>query len=97
MSNLKKYLVGIIIGGLLGLWIGVNLGKGVSIWSNPFDDRPISEQAKAVKEKATEKAKEAVKGTEDKAKKLLKDAKSTLREKLKDEEDEKIPESRQGN
>jgi|GEM_PF-2482499 len=33
---MKDLLLGLLIGGILGLWIGVNLGKQQSPFSNPF-------------------------------------------------------------
>ncbi len=35
---MKDLLLGFLIGGIIGLWIGVNLGKDQPIMSNPFGD-----------------------------------------------------------
>jgi len=64
--GIKKYVVGAIIGGLVGLWSGVNIGKNQPIWGNPF-----AEQERGMADKAKTKAQE-----------LVKDAKKALREKL---------------
>lgn len=35
---MKDILLGFLIGGIVGLWVGVNLGKEQPIMSNPFGD-----------------------------------------------------------
>ena len=47
MIPLKKYLIGLIIGIALGLWWGVNIGKGHVFYDNPF---------KAAQERAKDRA-----------------------------------------
>ncbi len=37
---MKDLLLGFLIGGIIGLWIGVNLGKEQPLMSNPFSDNP---------------------------------------------------------
>jgi len=69
-AALKKFLTGIVIGLVAGLWMGVNIGKKQPIWSNPF---------KQEQRKFTEQAKEKVGD-------VIKDTKKALREKLEDEE-----------
>lgn len=46
---MKKIIISLIVGILLGLWWGVNIGKGRDFYANPF--KGAQEQAK---EKATE-------------------------------------------
>ena len=41
MSGIKKLLLGMLVGIVIGLWFGVNLGKGQPIYSNPFHDASI--------------------------------------------------------
>jgi hypothetical protein len=36
MKSLKPFILGSIVGLLLGLWSGVNIGKNRPIWANPF-------------------------------------------------------------
>ena len=44
MKKLKPVLFGLVVGIAVGLWFGVNIGKGRSIFSNPFADRSVSQQ-----------------------------------------------------
>jgi len=64
--GIKKYFIGAIIGGLIGLWSGVNIGKNKPVWDNPFAEEEQSMAGKA----------------KNKAQELVKDAKKALREKL---------------
>jgi len=41
IKNLKTISIGAIIGCLIGLWFGINIGKDQNIFSNPFTDRPL--------------------------------------------------------
>ena len=51
MDNLKAILISVIIGFLIGMWFGVNVGKDKPIISNPFaDDMP-----QKIKQKVGEK------------------------------------------
>ena len=56
MKKLKLIILGVVIGILLGLWAGVNIGKGKSIFSNPFKEISLQER---IKEKGTEVMKDA--------------------------------------
>ena len=52
MFGIKKLIMGLFIGLLLGLWAGVNIGHGRPVWSNPFEEPALMEKAKkAVREK----------------------------------------------
>jgi hypothetical protein len=33
---IRYFAIGLLVGGLLGLWLGVNIGKGRPLVSNPF-------------------------------------------------------------
>ena len=56
MKGLKLILFGVIIGLAVGLWFGVNIGKGKPFYTNPFEDRPLSERLKQGTGEAVEKA-----------------------------------------
>jgi hypothetical protein len=42
--GIKKLLIGFVAGVVIGLWFGVNLGKGQPIYSNPFQERSLKER-----------------------------------------------------
>lgn len=46
VSRIRRYVVGIIIGGLIGFWVGVNYGKGEPLYSYPFNNDTLTEKAK---------------------------------------------------
>jgi hypothetical protein len=60
MKKLKFLLIGIVVGLLLGLWFGVNIGKEKPIFSNPFADRVLQEKAKETASEAIEDTKRAL-------------------------------------
>lgn len=41
MAKLKAWLTGLIIGLLLGLWGGVNIGKEQPLYANPFTSKSV--------------------------------------------------------
>ena len=41
MAKLKSLLTGLVIGLLLGLWGGVNIGKGQPLYANPFTSKSV--------------------------------------------------------
>ncbi|MEX0607774.1 MAG: hypothetical protein WD382_10905 [Halofilum sp. (in: g-proteobacteria)] len=43
--TLRSFAVGLLLGGLVGLWCGMNIGKGQPLLSNPFADVSLSQQA----------------------------------------------------
>ncbi len=48
MFGIKKLIMGLTIGLLVGLWAGVNIGYDQPIWSNPFEAPALTEKAKDV-------------------------------------------------
>jgi hypothetical protein len=60
MKKLKFLLIGVVIGLLLGLWFGVNIGKEKPIFSNPFEDKALQEKAKETATEAIEDTKRAL-------------------------------------
>ena len=60
MKNLKLLLAGLVIGLLLGLWFGVNIGREKPIYSNPFADEVIQQKAKQTTSDAIQGTKKAL-------------------------------------
>lgn len=60
MRKLKILVSGVVIGLLVGLWFGFNIGKGRVIYANPFTDPQLSEQARNTGERAVEESGEAL-------------------------------------
>lgn len=56
MKKLKLIISGIIIGLAVGLWFGVNIGKGNPILSNPFDGPTLKQRVKDTTGDAVERA-----------------------------------------
>lgn len=52
--------MGVVVGSCLGLWAGVNIGKGQPIWANPFKQRSLAQQASDQANKMLKDAKRAV-------------------------------------
>lgn len=42
---MKLLLIGVLISFSIGLWFGVNIGKGNALYENPFEDPDIYEEA----------------------------------------------------
>ena len=63
MAKLKAWLFGLIIGVLLGLWGGVNIGKGRPFYANPFAQTPVSEKLKDAGRDAMRESGDALKRT----------------------------------
>lgn len=60
MKNLKLLLAGLVIGLLLGLWFGVNIGREKPIYSNPFTDEVVQQKAKQTTSDAIQGTKKAL-------------------------------------
>ncbi|MFO8024029.1 hypothetical protein [Thiohalophilus sp.] len=56
MKKLKLILFGIIIGLAVGMWFGVNIGKGKPILSNPFDGPTLQQRLQESTGEAMERA-----------------------------------------
>ena len=63
MAKIKVWLFGLIIGALLGLWGGVNIGKGRALYANPFAETPLPERLKDVGRDALRESGEALERT----------------------------------
>ena len=56
-----KYLIlGVVIGLLLGLWFGVNIGKDKNILSNPFAEKSLKERMEETAADALDSTKRAL-------------------------------------
>ncbi len=53
---LRGFAAGLLIGGLIGLWFGMNIGKGQPLLSNPFEEVSLSERVERTAGDAAEAA-----------------------------------------
>ncbi len=56
---LRSFAVGLLVGGIVGLWCGMNIGKGQPLLSNPFADVSLSQQASRTASQAREQVEQA--------------------------------------
>jgi hypothetical protein len=60
-ANMKKFFIGAVVGAIVAFPLGINFGKDVPLWSNPFAAKPdIAHRVVERTEKTFEQAKEAV-------------------------------------
>jgi hypothetical protein len=65
MAKLKAWLTGLVIGLLLGLWGGINIGKEQPLYANPFTSKSVPDTVrKASKNLLRESGKALEKGGE---------------------------------
>ncbi len=62
MKIIRMLLTGWLLGVLLGLWMGVNIGKGHPIFSNPFAKENLSKKIKQRVGESIEQLGEDIKG-----------------------------------
>ncbi|MDZ7786645.1 MAG: hypothetical protein U5K73_00425 [Halofilum sp. (in: g-proteobacteria)] len=55
---LRSFAVGLLLGGLVGLWFGMNIGKDQPLLSNPFAEVPLAQKAGRAAAGAVEGAKQ---------------------------------------
>lgn len=60
MKTIKTLLGGIILGLLLGLWFGVNLGRERPVLSNPFTEPTLQEKLRQTGKTLIEKSGETL-------------------------------------
>jgi hypothetical protein len=60
MRFLKAIFVSLAIGVAIGLWLGVNIGREVPWYSNPFDTRTLNQKLKSVTGETLEKGGQAL-------------------------------------
>ena len=65
MFGIQKYITGAMIGIVLGLWMGVNIGKDQPIWANPFAERALTKKASDKASDILKNAKKAVRDSLD--------------------------------
>ncbi len=53
---LRSFAVGLLVGGIVGLWCGLNIGKEQPLLSNPFADVSLSQRASQTGEQAGDAA-----------------------------------------
>ncbi len=68
---MKDLLLGLLIGGIIGLWLGVNLGKDQPLMTNPFAD-------KSSMKKFSEKFNELQKDVSKKSQEMYNDSKKAV-------------------
>ena len=60
MKTLKILLLGIVIGALAGLWLGINVGKNKPWYSNPLEERSVTDKIKTSIGEGVEQAGESI-------------------------------------
>lgn len=60
MKAFKLLIVGIVIGVFVGLWLGINIGKDKPWYSNPLEDRDVTDKIKSSIGEGVEKAGESI-------------------------------------
>jgi hypothetical protein len=63
MKQLKLLLLSLLIGVAIGLWFGVNIGREVPFYSNPFDTHSLNQKIKGVAGETLEKGGHALEKT----------------------------------
>lgn len=71
---MRRFLWGFLIGAVLAFLAGVNVGKDKPILSNPFADRPLSEQVRETAGEVAERAREGAEAAAERAGEVLDDA-----------------------
>lgn len=63
MKLLKAILFSLVIGVAVGMWMGVNIGREVPLYSNPFDTDTINQKIKKATGETLEKGGQALEKT----------------------------------
>lgn len=63
MKQLKAILLSLVLGFAIGMWFGVNIGREVPLYSNPFDTHSINQKIKGVAGETLEKGGQAIEKT----------------------------------
>lgn len=67
MRKLKTLSTGLVLGLIVGLWFGFNIGKGRTIYANPLTDPRISGQVEQGSQEAGESLEQAGEKVRDEA------------------------------
>ena len=62
MRTMKMLFLGVLFGLLVGLWLGVNIGKSNPLFGNPFAEENLSKKLKEKVGTSIEKFGEEIKG-----------------------------------
>jgi hypothetical protein len=57
---LRSFATGLLVGGVVGLWFGMNIGKEQPLLSNPFADVSLSQRASQTASQASEQVGDAM-------------------------------------
>lgn len=60
MKLLKTILLSLLLGVAIGMWLGVNIGREVPLYSNPFDAHTLNQKLKSVTGETLEKGGQAL-------------------------------------
>ncbi|MFW5970258.1 MAG: hypothetical protein ACOCP9_06435 [Halofilum sp. (in: g-proteobacteria)] len=78
---LRGFAVGLLVGGLIGLWFGMNIGKDQPLLSNPFARVTLSERLDRTMRQAAEETGTAT----DKTRDAVREGAETVKEELQSE------------
>jgi hypothetical protein len=64
-ADMKKFVIGLVVGVVIAFPLGINFGKDVPLWSNPFAAKPdivtrAVERVEKTIEQGAEKSKEVI-------------------------------------
>jgi hypothetical protein len=60
MKLIKAVFVSLAVGVAIGLWLGVNIGREVPLYSNPFNTHTLNQKLKSVTGETLEKGGQAL-------------------------------------
>ena len=63
MKLIKVVLLSMVVGVSIGMWLGVNIGREVPWYSNPFDTDSLNQKLKKATGKTLEKGGQALEKT----------------------------------
>lgn len=73
MKKIKLAIIWLVVGVLLGMWFGINIGRDRPLYSNPFEAVTLKQKFKSAGEGALEKGGEALESAGKAIKKGLKE------------------------